>query len=80
MRRAAAPAAKESTCQASYTFSTGTRRTRTLTAVITPNAPSDPSTSWRRSGPAAVAGAVPSDRVPCGVATVRPTTIASKRP
>ena len=33
---------------------------RTVTDVITPSVPSDPSTSWRRSGPAADIGAVPS--------------------
>ncbi|PAZ10267.1 hypothetical protein CLM62_41915 [Streptomyces sp. SA15] len=44
---------------------------RTVTEVITPNAPSEPSTSWRRSGPAAVRGARPVSRVPSGVARVR---------
>ena len=80
VRSAVAPSAKDATCHASYTFSAGSRRTRTRTEVITPKTPSEPSTSWRRSGPAAFAGAEPSERVPAGVATVRPTTSASKRP
>ena len=74
------PSANESNRQPSYTFTAGTGRTRTVTEVITPNAPSEPSTSSRRSGPAALAGALPSSSVPSGVATVRPTTSASKRP
>ena len=52
----------------------------TVTEVITPKTPSEPSTSWRRSGPAALAGAAPRSRRPEGVATVRRTTIESKRP
>src|SRR6185369_8415054 len=79
-RTAATPSAKVGQRQPSYTFSSGTGRTRTVTEVITPKAPSEPSTSWRRSGPAAVAGAEPRVIVPVGVTTVRPTTSASKRP
>ena len=65
---------------AQCTFVAGTGRTRALTEVMTPKAPSEPSTSSRRSGPAALAGALPRVSVPIGVATVSPTTSASKRP
>ena len=51
-----------------------------MTAVTTPKAPSEPITTSRRSGPAALAGELPSTSSPCGVATRRPTTSESKRP
>ena len=56
VRIASAPAANDGQRQPSYTLTSGSGRTRTVTAVITPNAPSEPRTSWRRSGPAALAG------------------------
>ena len=80
VRRAATPSAKDAQRQPSYTLTPGAGRTRTVTEVMTPNAPSEPSTSCRRSGPAALAGAVPSVIAPVGVAMVSPTTSASKRP
>ncbi|GAA0255831.1 hypothetical protein GCM10009527_059790 [Actinomadura nitritigenes] len=79
-RSAAAPSANDANRQPSYARSGGTGRIRTVTEVMTPNAPSEPRTSWRRSGPAADFGARPSSRVPSGVATVRPVTMSSNRP
>ncbi len=45
-----------------------------MTAVTTPKAPSEPITTSRRSGPAALAGELPRSSSPCGVATGSPTT------
>ena len=79
-RIASAPAPNDGQRHPSYVVTSGARRTRSVTEVMTPNAPSEPRTSWRRSGPAALAGAEPRSSEPVGVATVSPTTIASKRP
>jgi glycerol-3-phosphate dehydrogenase len=59
-----APAANDGHRQPSYVASAGARRTRTVTDVMTPKAPSEPSSSWRRSGPAAVPAAGPVPDVP----------------
>ena len=55
-------------------------RTRSATRVITPNAPSEPSTSWRSDGPAAVPGASSVASEPAGVTHSSATTCASMRP
>jgi hypothetical protein len=74
------PAAKESNRHAWYTERSGAGRTRSVSSVITPKAPSEPSSSWRRSGPAADAGARPTASSPCGVAARRASTSWSNRP
>jgi hypothetical protein len=80
LRSAATPAAKESKRHAWYTERSGAGRTRSVSSVITANAPSEPSSSWRRSGPAADAGARPSTSSPSGVAARSPSTSWSNRP
>src|SRR5680860_1093616 len=79
MRSAVAPSTNEPKRHASYTLVSGTGRTRTVTEVITPKAPSEPMTTSRRSGPAAFAGALPSSRVPMGVDTLTTTKRETKR-
>jgi hypothetical protein len=79
-RSAARPSSKVRNDHASSCTTSGADRTRSVSSVITPNAPSEPSTSARRSGPAADAGARPTESVPTGVAMRRATTSSSKRP
>ena len=47
---------------------------------MTPNAPSEPSTSWRSDGPAAVPGTSSVASEPAGVTHSSAMTCASKRP
>jgi hypothetical protein len=79
-RTAREPAANDGNDQPVYERASGSGRTRRVSSVITPKAPSEPSSSCRRSGPAADLGARPISRSPVGVATRRPSTISSKRP
>ena len=79
-RSAAAPVAKSGNRNASCRTTSGTGWIRTVTRVHTPNAPSEPSSHCRRSGPAADAGARLASIAPTGVTTVSPRTISSKRP
>ena len=58
------PRRRTGTASPRTTRSAGAGRTRTVTAVITPRAPSEPRNSWRRSGPAAERGARPRSIVP----------------
>ncbi len=57
-----------------------TGRTRSATRVITPSAPSEPTTSSRSDGPAAVPGAPSVASSPAGVAQRSATTFSSIRP
>lgn len=56
-RSASTPASNVRNVKASYRFVSGIGCTRTRTRVTTPNVPSEPMNTSRRSGPAAVAGA-----------------------
>ena len=78
-RSSSAPSRNEPTVHASNAVSRS-RRTRSATRVITPSAPSDPRTSWRSDGPAAVPGASSVASDPIGVTHSSATTCASNRP
>ena len=54
--------------------------TRTVASVRIPSRPSEPRTSWRRSGPAADAGCGGISSVPAGASSVPPANSASIRP
>ena len=79
VRSSSAPAMNDSTDHASNDGSTR-RRTCSATDVITPSAPSEPSTSSRSDGPAADAGASSVDSAPDGVTHESATTCSSIRP
>jgi hypothetical protein len=81
--RRRAPARAASQCgknAASNRSASGRGETRTIARVRIPMRPSDPSTMWRRSGPAAEAGNGGSRRIPAGVTTVPPANRSSMRP
>ena len=78
-RNSSAPSRNEPTVHASYAAERS-GRTRSATRVITPNAPSEPSTSCRSDGPAAVPGASSVANDPTGVTHSSATTCASMRP
>ncbi len=50
-RTSSRPEAKSAAIQASYRRFSGAGRTRTVTSVIAPSTPSEPSASWRSDGP-----------------------------
>ena len=79
-RKASHPACQESITQPSFSFAAGTGRTASVACVITPSAPSEPTTSPRRSGPAALAGSGGRSSVPVGAASRTPVTSSSMRP
>ena len=78
-RSSSAPSMNEPTVQPSNASSCS-GRTRSATRVITPKAPSEPSTSCRSDGPAAVPGASSVASEPAGVTHSSATTCSSKRP
>jgi len=51
-----------------------------VTSVITPSAPSEPISSWRKSGPAAVAGRSRATISPAGVTQRSPVTSSAIAP
>ena len=79
-RSASAPVAKSGNDHASYRVASGTGCTRTRTRVMIPNTPSEPISSWRRSGPAADSGARPRSSTPAGVTARSPRTMSLNRP
>ena len=79
-RSASAPSANERANQPSWRLPAATGRTRSATRVITPSAPSEPTTSSRSDGPAAVPGAPSVASSPAGVAQRSATTFSSIRP
>ena len=79
-RSASQPSAKERANQPSWRCAAASGRTRRATRVITPIAPSEPTTSSRSAGPAALAGAPSVASSPDGVAQRSATTFSSIRP
>ena len=79
-RNASHPLSKSGTSQPSKRCASGTGWTRSATCVITPSTPSEPVTSWRSAGPAALAGASRVASSPSGVAQRSASTLASIRP
>ena len=80
MRTASCADAQSRTAQASRRSTSGTGVARRTTSVRIPSRPSDPSTSWRRSGPAAEAGNGGISSVPAGASSVPPANSCSMRP
>ena len=79
-RSASTPSAKERASQASYVRRSGSGCTRSATCVIAPSAPSEPITSSRSDGPAAVAGTGRVASSPAGAASRTASTFSSIRP
>ena len=79
-RSASAPSANERANHASWRRTAGSGRTRSVTSVIAPSAPADPTTSSRNDGPAAVEGTRSVASSPAGAASRTATTFSSIRP
>ena len=79
-RKASTPSANERKNHPSKRRSAGRGRTRRVTSVITPSAPSEPTTTSRREGPAAVPGNAATASSPAGAVHRTPRTSSSKRP
>ena len=79
-RSASQPASKPGASQPSYREASGRGCTRSVAAVIAPSTPSDPATSCRRAGPAALAGASRVESSPSGVAQRTAMRLSSIRP
>ena len=79
-RAASRPSAQPGIAQASKRSASGSGVVRSTTSVRNPSRPSDPRTSWRRSGPAAEAGNGGRSREPAGASRTPPANSCSIRP
>ena len=79
-RSARTPASKPSKKTPSYAWAAGAARTRSESSEMTPSVPSEPMTSARKSGPAAVAGNGARSSAPAGARMRSPTTIFAIAP